>query len=359
MMRAENTRIALIPAYEPDEKLLELIDRLYEARLRVVVVDDGSGESYREIFASARPKAEVLTHEQNRGKGCALKTGLAYIERHCAENTAVVTLDADGQHSLEDAEKALGAAESAPGTLVLGCRRFDGKNVPARSRFGNRLTCLIYKLATGISVSDTQTGLRAFTAGLIPFLLRVEGDRYEYEMNVLLECPRRKIEISEVPVATIYLNGNAGSHFSAIKDSLRIYGDIFKFAASSFTGFVVDYGLYTLLTAITGGLGAISIPLANVLARIVSAWVNFLINQKYVFKSTESIAKKAAQYFLLAAVILAGNTVILSALVGAGMNKYLAKVLTEILFFSMSWVVQKFIIFRKKPEQLEKEAKAE
>lgn len=359
MMNVENTRIALIPAYEPDEKLLELIDRLSEARVRVVVVDDGSGEGYREIFSSVRQKAEVLTHGQNRGKGCALKTGLAYIERHCAENTAVVTLDADGQHSLEDAEKALGAAESVPGTLILGCRRFDGKNVPARSRFGNRLTCLIYRLATGVSVSDTQTGLRAFTTGLVPFLLRVEGDRYEYEMNVLLECPRWKIPILEVPVATVYLNGNASSHFSAVKDSLRIYGDIFKFAASSLTGFVVDYGLYMLLTAITGGLGAVSIPLANVLARIVSAWVNFSINQKYVFKSTESVAKKAAQYFLLAAVILAGNTIILSALIGAGMNKYLAKVLTEILFFTMSWGVQKFIIFRKKPKQLGAEVKAE
>ena len=357
-MDMDKTRIALIPAYEPDLKLTDLIVRLCSAHFRVVVVDDGSGEDYRGLFAEARRHAEVLTHAQNCGKGRALKTGLAYIKRHCPESAAIVTLDADGQHSVEDAVRAIEAAEMAPGTLVLGCRSFKGEDVPARSRFGNILTRLVYRLATGVSVSDTQTGLRAFTAGLVPLLLRVDGDRYEYEMNVLLECPRRGVSIREVPIATVYLDGNASSHFSAVKDSLRIYGDIFKFAASSFTGFVIDYGLYTLLTALTTGLGAISIPLANVCARIVSAWVNYSINRKYVFRSTENAVRTAVQYFSLAALILAGNTVILSALVGAGMNKYLSKILTEILFFSMSWAAQKFIIFRKKPEQTGKEAKA-
>ena len=120
----------------------------------------------------------------------------------------------------------------------------------------------------------------------------------------------------------------------------------------------MDYGLYTLLTAVMGGLGAVAIPLANVLARIVSAWVNFSINRKYVFKTEEKLAKTALQYFGLAAIILAGNTALLSTLVGAGMNKYLAKVLTEIMFFTLSWAAQKFIIFPKKEESAE-ELKAE
>ena len=355
-MKTEIQRIALIPAYEPEDKLVNLVVQLSDAHFKIVIVDDGSGEQYRRIFSAARRFAVVLTHEENRGKGCALKTGLSYIARHSSSRSVVVTLDADGQHSVADAVRAADEAAENPNTLVLGCRRFDGKDVPRRSRFGNRLTCLVYRLATGVKVSDTQTGLRAFGMGLIPLMLGIDGDRYEYEMNVLLECPKRKIPIREIAIQTIYENGNACSHFNALRDSLRIYGDIFKFAASSFTGFVVDYGLYTLLTAVLGGLGAIAIPLANVLARIVSAWVNFSINRKYVFKSEEKLAKTAAQYFGLAAIILAGNTVLLSALVGAGMNKYVAKVLTEIAFFTMSWVVQKFVIFRKKEDPMELEA---
>ena len=357
-MKTEVPRIALIPAFEPEDGLVNLAVQLSDAHFKVILVDDGSGEQYRRIFSAAKRFAVVLTHEQNRGKGCALKTGLSYIARHCASNAVVVTLDADGQHSVRDAVRAADEAADNPNALVLGCRRFDGKDVPRRSRFGNRLTCLVYRLATGVSVSDTQTGLRAFGMGLLPFLLGIDGERYEYEMNVLLACPRRKIPICEIPIETIYEAGNAGSHFNALRDSLRIYGDIFKFAASSFTGFVVDYGLYTLLAALTGGLSAaVSIPLSNVLARIVSAWVNFSINRKYVFKSEENPVKTAVQYFALAAVILAGNTVILSLLIStAGMNRYLAKVLTEILFFSMSWAAQKFIIFRKKEEPMELEA---
>ena len=358
-MLTEIQRTALIPAYEPDDRLVNLVVQLSDAHFRVILVDDGSGEQYRRIFSAARRFAIVLTHEENRGKGCALRTGLSYIARHCPSSSIVVTLDADGQHSVADAIRAADEAAANPGALVLGCRRFDGKDVPRRSRFGNRLTCLVYRLATGVKVSDTQTGLRAFGMGLVPFLLGIDGDRYEYEMNVLLACPRRKIPMREIEIETIYENGNACSHFNALRDSLRIYGDIFKFAASSFTGFVVDYGLYTLLTAVLGGLGAVAIPLANVLARIVSAWVNFSINRKYVFKSQEKVVKTAAQYFALAAVILAGNTVLLSSLVGAGMNKYVAKVLTEIMFFTLSWAAQKFIIFRKKDDKDEKGAELE
>lgn len=177
-MDMDKTHIALIPAYEPVPTLTDLIIRLCSAHFRVVVVDDGSGEDYRRLFAEARRYAEVLTHAQNCGKGRALKTGLAYIERHCSESATIVTLDADGQHGVEDAVRVIEAAEMAPETLLLGCRSFKGKNVPTRSRFGNRITRLVYKLATGVSVSDAQTGLRAFTAGIVPLLLRIEGDYY-------------------------------------------------------------------------------------------------------------------------------------------------------------------------------------
>ena len=345
----EQTRITLIPAYEPGEKLVELAEQMSTAGFALVVVDDGSGERFREVFDKVALFATVLTHETNKGKGCALKTGLAYISDNFSQGCIIVTVDADGQHSVEDSIRVCDCASNNQGSLVLGCRSFkDG--TPIRSLFGNTLTKLVFRLSTGISVSDTQTGLRAFGSELLPFMLSVNGERYEYEMNVLLECSRQELSIKEVKIETIYFDNNSGSHFSTVKDSFRIYKEIIKFAASSFISFLVDYGMYSLLSVLTVGLGtAVSVPLSNVLARIVSATVNYTINKNLVFKSRGHVKWTALQYFSLAAAILVGNTLLLSFLTdSAGINKYLAKILTEIVFLSLSWVVQKHLIFRKR-----------
>lgn len=225
------TRIALIPAFEPADNLLNLVILLSDAHFQVVLVDDGSGENYRRIFSTAKRFADVLIHETNKGKGAALKTGLAFIKKHYPENSIVVSLDADGQHSVEDAIKVAQAAAIDRESLILGSRSFCG-DVPKRSRFGNSVTRVVFKTVTGSSVSDTQTGLRAFGAQLIPFMLNVDGQRYEYEMNVLLKCARNKLPIKEVEIATIYFNNNEGSHFSTLKDSFRIYCGIIFFTIS-------------------------------------------------------------------------------------------------------------------------------
>ena len=344
----QQPRIALIPAYEPGEKLTELAEALKLANFEVIAVDDGSGEAYRPIFGRTSAYATVLTHETNKGKGRALKTGLSYIYENFPKNAVVVTLDSDGQHSVEDTIRVCDAAADNKGALVLGCRSFrDG--TPIRSWFGNTMTKFVYRISTGISVSDTQTGLRAFGAEMIPFMLSIGGERYEYEMNVLLKCSRERVPIKELTIKTIYFDNNSGSHFSTFKDSFRVYKEILKFAASSFVGFLVDYGLYSLLTVVTVGLGtAISIPLSNVLARIVSSFVNFTINKRLVFKHRGKLAKTAVQYFALAAVILAANTLLLTYLTAdLGVNRYAAKIIIEIVFFTISWLVQKFLIFGK------------
>ena len=351
----EQTRITLIPAYEPGEKLVELAEQMSIAGFALVVVDDGSGESFRGVFDKVALFATVLTHEVNKGKGCALKTGLAYISENFPQGSVIVTVDADGQHSVEDSIRVCDSAAKNQGALVLGCRSFkDG--TPIRSLFGNTLTRLVFWLSTGVRVSDTQTGLRAFGSELLPFLLSVNGERYEYEMNVLLECSRQEVSIKEVEIKTIYFDNNSGSHFSAVKDSFRIYKEIIKFAASSFTGFLVDYGMYSLLSVLTAGLGtAISVPLSNVLARIVSSTVNYTINKNIVFKSRGHVRRTALQYFSLAAGILAGNTLLLSFLTDyEGINKYLAKILTEIVFLSLSWFIQKHLIFKKRNSEKSK-----
>jgi len=335
--------VALIPAYEPDELLLDLLRDLYAAGTKAVVVDDGSGAGYAEIFRQAGELATVLSYETNQGKGHALKYGLNYINEHIQGRYVVVTLDADGQHRVADAERVCDAAQRRPGALVLGSRR-QGEGSPLRSRLGNFITRKVYSLSTGRTIYDTQTGLRAFDAQLLPFLLQVPGERYEYEMNVLLAAVREGINIEEVAISTIYLEDNRRSHFSAVRDSWRVYKEILKFSAVSLISCCVDYLAYTLLLLIGGG----QLAFANVAARFISASLNFTLNRKYIFKSEGRLWQSALQYFVLASFILLSNTVVLSMLVSCGVNEYFAKLLTEIMFFSMSWLVQRFIIFRKK-----------
>ena len=204
-MQTEFTKIALIPAFEPSGELLNLLAGLSAAHFQIVLVDDGSGLNYRWIFSSALRFADVLIQDTNKGKGSALKTGLAHIKKHYPKSAVVVTLDADGQHSVTDAQKVTEAAYLNPGKLVLGCRSFGG-DVPARSRFGNTVTRFVYRAATGLCVSDTQTGLRAFGAEMIPLMQEIAGERYEYEMNVLLECSRKKIPQLLIEYREIYMN---------------------------------------------------------------------------------------------------------------------------------------------------------
>ena len=334
-------QIALIPAYEPDEILIDLVHQLIDAGLKVIVVNDGSGSAFEDIFTRAGRQATILRHEINRGKGAAIKTGLRYIAHNCREPYAVVTVDADGQHRVEDAKKVLQAVNGNETALILGSRHFTGK-VPVRSRFGNTVTRYVCRLLGGLQVYDTQTGLRAFSHRLVPELLQIEGDRYEYEMNMLMAFQKEERPLLEIPIETVYLDDNTSSHFHTVRDSFRIYKEILKFSAASIAGFLIDYFLYCCLLMSTGNLA-----LSNIGARLVSATVNYTMNRKLVFDSRVSVIRSGLQYALLATFILLGNTVFLRGLTEYGVNGYVAKILTELVFFTFSWGVQHSVIFKK------------
>lgn len=335
--------IALIPAYKPAACLPELLKQLKNYGFEIFLIDDGSGAAYEHIFFECSRYAEVLYHMQNEGKGTALKTGLTEIALHYPKDAVVVTVDADGQHKPDDVLAVSKLAENNPGALVLGSRKLSD-NMPLRSKLGNAVTRFVYRISTGLHVYDTQTGLRAFGTELIPKFLQISGNRYEYEMNVLLYCARERIAVLEHPIETVYLDGNSSSHFDAVKDSVRIYKEILKFSASSFIGFLVDYTAYSILL-----LFGCSLTLSNIAARIISASVNFTLNRRLVFKSSGSLVKSLAKYAILAACILAGNTMVLSFLSGVcGIHRMLAKIITETVFFVISWLAQKTVVFRRK-----------
>lgn len=335
-------QIAVVPSYEPDEYLALTVSQLLDNGIEVVVIDDGSGAEYRKFFDALPPQVHQISYPVNQGKGYALKQGFAYVKDHYGEDCVAVTVDSDGQHGIADVLRVLAKVEDAPESLVMGSRYLE-KSAPLRSRFGNATTRLVFRFATGVSVHDTQTGLRAFSGSMMPRLCKIPGNRYEYEMNMLLEFAHDRIPIHELRIQTIYLDENSRSHFHALKDSFRIYKDILKFAASSFIGFLTDYVVFSLLLLCTGG----HIVWSNVGARIVSSIVNYTINRNVVFRNKGSILKSAFFYFLLAIGILIGNTLVLSLLVNIlGINSLLAKLITEVLFFTVSWLVQRLFIFK-------------
>lgn len=345
-MKDNTQRIALIPAYKPDKKMISTVKELTKNGFSVIVVNDGSGCKYAEIFREAEKYSEVLIHIRNKGKGAALRTGIEYIKKYFVPPYSIVTVDADGQHSVEDAVLVCNTAISQPDCLILGSRGFNGgAKVPLRSRIGNRLTSIVFLFSSGRYVRDTQTGLRGFTDRAVDKMLSIEGDRYEYEMNVLMNYARSGMNIVEVPICTIYLDGNSSSHFDPVKDSARIYREILKFSASSLISFVIDYLLFCMFSGVIG-----IVAIANILARILSSTANYSLNRRFVFSGNgSSVGKSAAQYFMLAAFILICNTVLLSIIVSATpINPYAAKIIVECVMFVVSWAVQKTIIFKPK-----------
>ena len=225
----KNKNIVLIPAYEPEDKLIKLVDTLTKEDFDIVIVDDGSGNDYQDIFHKCQNKAYVISYNQNKGKGHALKTGLKYIKEKYKKDYIIVTMDCDGQHTIKDAKKLIKECSKNKDTVYLG-KRIRCEKTPLRSRLGNSITRLVYKVVVGLDIYDTQTGLRAFSDNLTDYMLSIEGERFEYEMNVLLNCAIDKIKLKEITIETIYIDNNSKTHFNGIKDSYRIYKDIIEFA---------------------------------------------------------------------------------------------------------------------------------
>ena len=342
-------RIALIPSYEPDDELLKVVEELLENSFKVVVVNDGSNSTFDEVFSRLPLNVHYLHYETNMGKGFALKHGLQFIRSNFNDDAIVVTMDSDGQHKVNDAIRVCELCEEKGG-LVLGSRHF-GKGTPFKSKFGNWMARASFLLSTHHKIYDTQTGLRAFDYSLIEKMQLVKGNRYEYEMNVLLDMIVQNIPIREVKIETIYVDNNAGTHYSPFKDTMRIFKELIKFSASSLIGFGVDYGLFALLTLINAPMEH-WVLMCTIIARVISASINFTINYHLVFKKRESLWMAFIKYAGLAVFILGCNLLLMWALYEqAGLNEYLAKIIVEVTLFITSWIIQRLFVFRKRRKQ--------
>ena len=221
--------IVIIPAYEPDFHLVDLIKELtIETDYKILVVDDGSSSDKNVYFNQIKKHVILLKHNTNMGKGAAMKTALRYIIDHNYKD-CVIFLDADGQHKIKDVIRLKKKYDEDNNKVLIGSRNFNLKQVPLRSKIGNKLTSRIIKRYTKKYINDTQTGLRLIPNIYLKDIINLYGERYEYEMNMLLYFLKNNIPIEEIPIETIYeTKKNESSHYNPIKDSLRVYKAIYN-----------------------------------------------------------------------------------------------------------------------------------
>jgi putative flippase GtrA len=333
----------IIPAYQPAATLPAMVAALVRDDLfaLVVVVDDGSSADRRPLFdaVAALPRVQVVRHAVNLGKGAALKTGLNHAAVHRDDLAGAVTADADGQHAVEDVLAVGRALAETPDKLILGARSF-GPEVPWRSRFGNTFTHHTMRFIGGWRITDTQTGLRGIPRAIWPALLRLRTTGYEFELDMLLVCKREGVGVREVPIRTIYLDGNASSHFDPILDSMRIYFVLLRFFAASLTSAVVDNLVFVAVYWPTH-----SILASQAAARVVSGSVNFLLNKNLVFQSRGSNRVLALRYVAL--VVFSGllTYALIRLLVSAQVPVVPAKILAEVVVFMVNFLLQRDLVF--------------
>ncbi|EGC83041.1 glycosyltransferase [Anaerococcus hydrogenalis] len=349
--------IVLIPALNPPRYILtnyikELREKGFE---RIILVNDGSRNEYKEYFDSLKNQGiDVFDHYKNFGKGRALKNSFNYILNNYSDFSYVITADSDGQHRAEDLFNiAKIASRSKENILYLGSRDFNEENVPFKSSFGNKLTSFIYKLMFKDKIRDTQTGLRAICKSHMEDFLDLDGERFEYEINMLINCSKTGKKIKEIPIETVYFDNNSETHFNPVKDSIKIYSvmfkTFFKFILSSLSSWLVDIGFFRLFTKTLINIvksQSTIIWISTIGARIISGLFNYNVNKNIVFKD-ESDSKSVFYKY----VILWLCQMILSAFLVdrlflfLGFDSSLIKIFVDCLIFLLSYRIQDRYIF--------------
>lgn len=359
--------LIVIPALNPGRELISYAESLRaHGYSNILIVDDGSRDDFRFIFDTLEADGcMLLRHEVNTGKGRALKDAMAYYLEHFHNSdkdgssdgqpiSGIITVDSDGQHTIEDVDKVAAAMDATPDALILGARDFDTGNVPPKSKFGNKCTKVALKIFIGGNISDTQTGLRGIPDSMVERFSSLHGERFEYETVMMIDAIHSNDKIVEVPIETVYIDNNSETHFNPIKDSIRIYkvilGTFFKYILSSLSSFVVDYGIFCGLYALFMNRQMTenhSIWIATVAARICSSLFNYTINKKVVFKS-ERGPITLLMYYCLCIVQMAASAALVSLVNAAGfIPVQAAKIVVDTLLFLISFRIQKTFIFKR------------
>lgn len=362
--------VLIIPSLNPDERLLSYVaDFISNGFTKIILVNDGSNPKAGLLFDEicARPECDLLVHTVNMGKGRSLKDAFNYYcQKYQDRYAGVITVDADGQHTLADVIQLDKAMVAYQKSLILGVRDFDNPSVPFKSRFGNKITRHMIRLLIGSAkqedsddrhakaISDTQTGLRAIPNELIPDYLTVAGERFEYETNMLIEALHTQTPMKEIPIQTVYVDDNKETHFRPVADSIAIYGQIFstflKYAIASLSSFLMDYGIYSLLILLLGFLPlGPKIWIAAAFARILSSLYNYTVNKNVVFKQHKNAKSTLEKYYALCAVQLCCSAQLVWLICGhTSFSEISVKLFVDTVLFVVSYYVQKNWVFRDK-----------
>jgi hypothetical protein len=339
----------VIPIYQPSANVLPFLKSFKRDDFALmVVVDDGSGLRYQDVFNAikALDNFEVLSYAKNGGKGHALKTAFHYLTAHHPEIQGIVTADGDGQHAYEDILKVRDTLNANPSHLVLGVRDFHAKDVPTHNRLGNEISALYFRLATGVKLNDTQTGLRGFGANLFSLALQNPGERYEYEMNFLLEAVK-EAPLTTVAIQTIY-DGNKSSHFHPVRDSLRIYRTPLLYALVAILSAGIDLGFFTLFTTVGPSDMLYKILVATIGARLLSGAFNFTLEYYLVFENQGGFAKKLARYLIIFFINMGLSFALTYAFDYLPGNLTFIKLIVDFILFVLNYFVARGWVFAKK-----------
>lgn len=279
--------------------MLTSLRELQREGFGILVVNDGSAKEFSELFTEAEKYAVVLSYGKNMGKGYALKYGMQRIKEHFPNAKRFITADADGQHSTEDIVN-IREKMRAGDDFILGTRDFKG-NTPLRSRVGNSMSRLVFAVSTGYYLGDNQSGLRGFDLCHVPWMVRVGGNRYEYEMNVLICAVKQKIKIRTVPIKTIYIDDNRSSHFNPVRDTLRIHKNMFKGAGASLISVAFSIILVAIIDIFFGwSMWPLRLYSIGVLSVMVSWSLNrFVWYRRFAFKGDKRLIFSAILRWIL------------------------------------------------------------
>jgi glycosyltransferase involved in cell wall biosynthesis len=370
----------LIPSYNPDRRLTEVVEALISEGVKhIIIVNDGSRTECNPIFEKLEKlePCTVLKHAVNCGKGRALKTGLNYFYLHFPHSPGIVTADGDGQHRTRDILKVAAGVKENPGKLILGSRKL-GQGVPFRSLFGNVLTRFVLFFIIGRKIYDTQSGLRGIPRILVPTLLTTRGERYEFEINMLILSKRGRrpqpihgqpdvvlseassqkfaektklqkvlvkkqaVDIIEIPIDTIYLENNVSSHFNPFFDSMKIYFQLLRFAFSSMLASGCDFIVFSIAYHLTA-----NILLSLLIGRfLIGSLLNYIINRRLVFHSKSGVLSSLFKYYLALIIMSVLSYLLITlALAHLGFKVMIAKIVVETFLFVFSFLIQREFVF--------------
>lgn len=221
--------VVVIPALNPLASLIQYVERLVNLKVgKVIIVNDGSEEKYQHIFQQLEHVSNcvVLTHNENKGKGKALKTAFRFILKNIKNIDYVLTVGAHGQHDIEDIKRIIKYRTLFSNGIILGMRNFYSKDVTISNVIGNKVASTLFQLLFHKHLLDTQTGLRCVPRNELNWLIRVPGDTFEYDTNMLIEAIKRRVPIYEIPVGQVHIKKNTLMHYDEILYSQEILQQI-------------------------------------------------------------------------------------------------------------------------------------